>query len=80
MRAIIEDFTSNLNRADPSNPLLQRPNVLITPQQRVYTHVWSPRQCIVWDNRCTLHRRDSFDPQARRLMHRTQIKASRERA
>jgi len=28
----------------------------------------------MWDNRCTLHRRDSFDPNARRLMHRTQIK------
>jgi taurine dioxygenase len=28
----------------------------------------------MWDNRCTLHRRDPFDPEARRLMHRTQIK------
>jgi taurine dioxygenase len=30
---------------------------------------------VLWDNRCTLHRRDPFDPAARRLMHRSQIKA-----
>jgi taurine dioxygenase len=27
-----------------------------------------------WDNRCTMHRRDAFDPNARRIMHRTQVK------
>jgi len=31
---------------------------------------------VMWDNRCTLHRRDPFDANARRLMHRTQLKAS----
>ena len=36
--------------------------------------VWRPLDLIMWDNRCTLHRRDSFDPNARRVMHRTQIK------
>jgi taurine dioxygenase len=36
--------------------------------------VWQPHDLIMWDNRCTLHRRDSFDPAARRVMHRTQIK------
>jgi taurine dioxygenase len=29
---------------------------------------------LMWDNRTTLHRRDPFDPSARRLMYRTQIK------
>jgi len=28
----------------------------------------------MWDNRCTLHRRDAFDPSTRRLLWRTQIK------
>jgi taurine dioxygenase len=28
---------------------------------------------VAWDNRVTLHRRDAFDPQARRLMYRTQV-------
>jgi taurine dioxygenase len=27
----------------------------------------------MWDNAATLHRRDAFDPQSRRLMYRTQI-------
>jgi taurine dioxygenase len=35
---------------------------------------WQLHDLIMWDNRCTLHRRDSFDPQTRRIMHRTQIK------
>jgi len=32
---------------------------------------------ILWDNRCVMHRRDAFDPAARRVMHRTQIKGDR---
>lgn len=35
---------------------------------------WQLNDLILWDNRCTLHRRDSFDPESRRIMHRTQIK------
>jgi taurine dioxygenase len=41
---------------------------------------WQAGDVLIWDNRCTLHRRDSFDPSARRLMHRTQIKAAGQRA
>jgi taurine dioxygenase len=37
---------------------------------------WRAGDVMVWDNRCTLHRRDAFDPGARRLLHRTQIRAS----
>ena len=37
---------------------------------------WKVGDVLIWDNRCTLHRRDAFDPSARRLMHRTQIKAA----
>jgi taurine dioxygenase len=36
--------------------------------------VWQVGDLVLWDNRCTMHRRDSFDPAARRVMHRTQIK------
>ena len=32
---------------------------------------------ILWDNRCAMHRRDAFDPESRRLMHRTQIKGDK---
>jgi taurine dioxygenase len=39
-----------------------------------WTNVWHRGDLVLWDNRCTMHRRDSFDPSARRVMHRTQIK------
>ena len=35
---------------------------------------WRVGDLVLWDNRCTMHRRDSFDSGARRIMHRTQIK------
>jgi taurine dioxygenase len=37
-------------------------------------NVWQVGDLVFWDNRCTMHRRDPFDPAARRVMHRTQIK------
>ncbi len=38
---------------------------------------WRPGDLVLWDNRCVMHRRDAFDPAARRVMHRTQIKGDR---
>jgi len=38
---------------------------------------WRAGDLILWDNRCVMHRRDAFDPSARRVMHRTQIKGDR---
>ena len=40
-------------------------------------HAWRPGDLLIWDNRCAMHRRDSFSPETRRLMHRTQIKGTR---
>jgi len=39
-----------------------------------YTHRWTAGDLVLWDNRCTMHRREPFDGAARRVMHRTQIK------
>ncbi len=39
-------------------------------------HHWHPGDLILWDNRVTLYRRISFDPNERRVMHRTQIRSS----
>jgi taurine dioxygenase len=39
-----------------------------------WTHVWRPGDLVIWDNRCTMHRRDAFDAGARRILHRTQVK------
>jgi taurine dioxygenase len=48
-----------------------------TQPRFTFRQQWRPGDLIIWDNRCTLHRRDAFDPAARRLMHRTQIRDSR---
>jgi taurine dioxygenase len=46
-----------------------------TQPQFTMRQQWRVGDVMVWDNRCTLHRRDGFDPAARRLLHRTQIRA-----
>jgi taurine dioxygenase len=38
---------------------------------------WKVGDLLVWDNRCAMHRRDAFDPDSRRLMHRTQVKGDK---
>ncbi len=35
---------------------------------------WQQGDLVVWDNRCRLHRRDSFDETTPRVMHRTQVR------
>jgi len=42
----------------------------------IYRHRWAVGDLVLWDNRTTMHRRDAFDPKARRVMHRTQIRGS----
>ncbi len=39
----------------------------------VWCHEWGVGDTLIWDNRCVIHRRDAFDPDARRMMHRVQI-------
>jgi taurine dioxygenase len=36
--------------------------------------LWRAGDLVLWDNRCTMHRRDGFDDSSRRIMHRTQIR------
>jgi taurine dioxygenase len=38
---------------------------------------WRVGDLVLWDNRCAMHRRDAFDSNARRVMHRTQMKGDR---
>mgnify|MGYP001039492647 FL=1 len=47
-----------------------------TRPAHTWTNRWRVGDLVLWDNRCTMHRRDPFDPQARRIMHRTQIKGA----
>jgi len=38
---------------------------------------WQPGDMVAWDNRCTMHRRDSFSGTTRRLLHRVVTEGSR---
>ena len=39
----------------------------------VYSHQWQDGDALLWDNACTMHRRDPFDQNHLRLMKRTTI-------
>lgn len=45
-----------------------------TPDEYTWYNQWRVGDLVLWDNRCTMHRRDAFDDKTRRIMHRTQIK------
>ena len=59
---------------DESNALLDRIWDAATADALTWRHQWRAGDLVLWDNRCVMHRRDAFDPGARRVMHRTQIK------
>lgn len=45
------------------------------PPDAVFRQEWRVGDLVMWDNRCTLHRRDDFDPTQRRLLRRCQVLA-----
>jgi alpha-ketoglutarate-dependent taurine dioxygenase len=59
---------------DDSNALLDEIWTYATRDSLTWRHRWQAGDLVLWDNRCTMHRRDAFDPAARRVMHRTQIR------
>ena len=58
---------------EQSEALLDRLWAHATKPELTWTQVWKVGDVMMWDNSCTMHRRDSFDPTSRRLMYRTQI-------
>jgi alpha-ketoglutarate-dependent taurine dioxygenase len=60
-----------------SDALLDEIWASVTEPVHTWTHHWRVGDVVLWDNRCTMHRRDAFDPGARRVMHRTQIRQTR---
>jgi taurine dioxygenase len=50
-----------------------------TRSEFVYRHSWEVGDIVAWDNGMTMHRREPFDPAARRLMKRTTIFLSPDR-
>jgi taurine dioxygenase len=59
---------------DESEALLDELWAHATQPEFTMVQEWTAGDTLIWDNFATLHRRDSFDPNARRLMHRAQIK------
>ena len=59
--------------------LLEEIYEFATRPEFMYRHRWQVGDALLWDNGFTMHRREPFDPSARRLMKRTTIFLSRER-
>ena len=48
-----------------------------TNERHVWGQEWKPGDMVMWDNRCSMHRRDPFDPATVRRMHRTTVEGER---
>jgi alpha-ketoglutarate-dependent taurine dioxygenase len=59
--------------------LLAELSAFATQDRFVYRHEWRPGDVVMWDNGFTLHRREWFDPAARRLLKRTTLALPRHR-
>jgi taurine dioxygenase len=68
-------YIEGLSR-DESDALLDQIWAFATEATLTWRHHWEVGDLALWDNRCTMHRRDAFDASSRRVMHRTQIKSA----
>ncbi len=59
---------------EESERILNRVWAHATRPEFTWAHRWLAGDLLMWDNRCTMHRRDAFDQAVRRVMHRTQVK------
>jgi len=61
---------------DESDALLDEIWSCTTKDENSWGHHWQVGDILMWDNRCTMHRRDDFDQNTRRIMHRSQVKGA----
>jgi taurine dioxygenase len=47
-----------------------------TQPEFTWLHEWRVGDLLMWDNRCVMHRREPFDADARRVLHRVVIKGT----
>ena len=47
---------------DEGRSLIEELNALAIHPDLTYEHRWTPKELIVWDNRCLLHRATTYDP------------------
>ncbi|MET4025043.1 taurine dioxygenase [Marinobacter sp. MBR-99] len=62
---------------EESETLLETLWSYATRPEHVWTQDWQVGDVLIWDNRWTMHCRESFDELDRRLMHRTQVAGER---
>lgn len=58
---------------EAAKALLNRLLEHVDQPQFYYTHRWVPGDLVVWDNRCTNHKRTTWDENDSRLLYRVQI-------
>ncbi len=68
-------FVLGMSRAQ-SDSLLDELWQFVAEERYAWYHEWRVGDYVMWDNRCVMHRRGSFNSAMRRVMHRTQIKDS----
>jgi taurine dioxygenase len=56
---------------DESEKLLDEVWAHACQDKYIWEHKWKPGDLLVWDNRCVMHHRNAFPPDARRLMHKS---------
>jgi len=59
---------------DESDALLDALWAHATQAEFSWRHQWRVGDLLIWDNRCTMHHREPFDPAARRYLHRVVVK------
>ena len=55
---------------DDGRALIEELNALAIHPDLTYEHRWKPRELIVWDNRCVMHRATEYDPRTQRRVVR----------
>jgi len=56
---------------DESEALLDAVWAHCCQDRYIWEHRWAVGDLLVWDNRCTMHHRNAFPPDSRRLMHKS---------
>ena len=62
-----------MTRAE-SDHLLDTLWAIVREEKFAWYHNWRVGDYLMWDNRCVMHRREQFNNELRRVMHRTQIR------
>ncbi len=69
---IYNDQVEGMSAAEASE-FIQELGEFAGRDEFVFRHRWESDDMVMWDNRCTMHLVTPYDPEERRIMHRTTI-------